>query len=181
MTLTQLSILWYIAICISIVLFSHEKTWTSVLAFLVVGGVLIFTFRPQYNHIRRKLLKTVLFPCVVLLAGTVFWVVGGIFLEKYQEHSLSEISSVEVYDTTLSKTGILEGYVKNNSNRTLKKLRLNIVVFNARGDITFSDVVAIECNVPSGQTRHFDEWGLIPYECFIDKYSWSILNYVALG
>ena len=185
MTLAQLSILWYLIFGISIVLVSHGETGTSVAALLAVGGVLIFTFRPQFKQIRRKLIKTVLFPCILLIAGVGLLMVSASVLEKYQEQEwepISEIMSVEIYDgATLSRSGTLEGWVKNNSQRTLLELSLDIVVLNSREDVTFRGDISIVCKVPPGQAKFVRVCGAVPYDSLPDKYTWNILHIVAWG
>lgn len=184
MTLAQLSILWYLGICISIVLVSHGETGTTVIALLAIGGILIFTFRPQFKQIRRKLLKTVLFPCILLIAVTGLLIVSALALEKYQQSSqpsLSEIMSVEVYDSTLNKSGTVEGWIKNNSQLTLKKLSLNIAVLNSREDVTFKGDISIACNVPPGQTRYFSVWRAVPDDSLSDEYTCTLYRVRGYG
>jgi len=152
----QMIVLWYGAVaCVVVAVLSGSSTVGALVAVLVLTGMSVLTLS-HHPNVRKRIVPVWVIGPILLL---VLCVAGFIYFSR-PSNRLSDVSpdSIALFDLHMSLSnscGEVTGRVRNQSERTLKSIKLRITLSDSTGPIDGADASAF-VQVPSGETRSFN-------------------------
>ena len=164
MSTGQLTVLWWVGIALCLVCLAANNLVALGAVVIILGGISIFTMRPHPSANKRKLLKTVLRPVVLLVfafaaiaVAISFYQTKGNAIERTLLIQIP-VDQIRLFNQRLENVfdRAIYGSVQNNSGKELRMIDYAVSMENEKGETVFSKTLQIKCSVPAGQTGIFE-------------------------
>lgn len=139
MNTKQLVTIWYTGLAIDLaILCRTDELWAIVVAILVLGALLILTFRPNEKVKKKALAAWVIAP--VILGGTVAVLTYRAQMGQSPKQTVDQLPLAQwqkVEGTAwITKYGLLEVSLYNGSSWTIKDVQVALTIVKANGEKT---------------------------------------------
>ena len=152
MNLSQLTVLWYAIIIIVAACFLSGEAGMAVVGVCIFSAALIYTLKPHPGAASRKLVKTVLLPCFILVLifglGSALIILGGDVaapLSHIQYYADGAIDADQLSDFAL-----LTGRLKNDWSHTITKVTCQVILRNRFGFPLIDATYDARCSISAG-------------------------------